>query len=340
MTLAELLDRDLAWSMEARGTTNHAPMALVALARLGATPDRLAPWQDRWMARFGIRESAAIFEIVDWRVHRGHRSAFASLRRHFARGIARRGVFPLLTEVFDHLPPAPATAAFHALIRLAYGLDIGHAGEAAAGLAMYVAAHAPLEAEPGGGEAMAPDEALRLLTDRLRDSAWTGDSIAGRVSNVATSTCFAAALPGLARTDASWHVLLAIARRAYIATGNFTVLHLVTGTHAGWVVQSHLPERLHSAFLEAFWIAYAAAYVSASAPVPPSHRLEEAGHGPAWSELRSRAIDSNDEHVIKLVDVLLLEDRQRPHPANRAAAMRVLGIAPAHPADSLALTVR
>lgn len=323
-TLTELLDRDLAWSMQARGTTNHAPMALVALARLGAAPARLAQWQARWMARHGILEAAPPIDVADWTAQRGIRPAFAGLRRHFARAIAARGPHAVLTEVFERLPPAPATSAFHAIIRLAYGLDIGHAGETAAGLAMYVAAHAPLDVTPKGGEPAGPRQALRRLADRLAGTRWTGDSIASRVAAVASSADFARSLAPLAPIDEPWHALLATARDLYIASGDFTVLHLVTGTHAGWVVQSHLPQRLQPAFLDAFWVAYAAGYVSANMSPLPDHPPEIVADC-AWADLRSRAIASDDEHVIKLVDVLSLEDRQRPHPANRRAATRVLG---------------
>ena len=256
---------------------------------------------------------------------------FSSLRRHFAERIAAEGARRVIGDVFGALPAAPGTAAFHAAIRLAYGLDAGHVGEIAAGLAMLVAAHAPMVLEPGSHEAADIEAAWIGLSARFGGTHWPGDSITSRLAAVANHAEFSSVLPPRP-VEAGWPALYAAARDLHAATGNFTALHMATGSHAASVVQSALPEALRGPWLDAFWIAYAAAIVAIGVPGPrPSHPPTPTM---AWADICSLAIASDDEHVIKLVDVCRREDLERPDPANRCAALRVI-----HPTDSLGRTV-
>jgi hypothetical protein len=200
--------------------------------------------------------------------------------------------------------PGVGAAAFHGLIRTASAVRCGHLGELADGLAYWASRHLRLGAlhNPLAGTARAPatedPEALLrelpagrsrqgLISDQLRDVARDG-----RINRVA------------ARLMVDGHTLERLARTAafaYAHTGNFTALHLVTGTHALRVLTRLLDEPLVAWAWH--WQAFAHAVVAA--------RLQPAGPVALrpWKTLIARALDQDDEHVIKLVESCLEEER-------------------------------
>ncbi len=107
----------------------------------------------------------------------------------------------------------------------------------------------------------------------------------------------------------------------YASTGDFTALHAVTSTHAfrvlaPFMVDSQLALRYH-------WQALAAAYIGIGAP-----RIEAPAHKapPAWDEILPRAIASEDEHTVKLVDSCRQEQRARGGDAYALVAARRAGL--------------
>ena len=84
---------------------------------------------------------------------------------------------------------------------------------------------------------------------------------------------------------------------AYGASGNFTILHGVTGCHAFRLLAPHL--RDERAALAHFWSAIVAAYLGSGSPPVHGWRLEGDDHL-AWDEIRLRALACEDEHDVKL----------------------------------------
>jgi hypothetical protein len=147
LKLSELLDANARFDLAARGTTNHCPMALVALAEMGASPARLQAFFDMWERDYALRAPPvdATISRHGWARHLGERPAFGALRLCFLDWIADAGPVPVVTAVLQEVPFSPATQAFHSLIRLAYGIETGHSGEIASGLASLISSHLPIE---------------------------------------------------------------------------------------------------------------------------------------------------------------------------------------------------
>jgi hypothetical protein len=192
-TLHSLLDANARFALDARGTTNHCPMALVALARMGAAPDRLQAFFAHWSERYAILETQPCTAIPDGDslAQVGNRTGFSSLRGYFLDAISRDGAPATIAEVLRRAPQAPATGAFHALIRIGYGIEAGHAGEIAAGLAAYVAANLPVAIDGAGSGAAASVEAgFAHLSRHLADRDWPLGSITGRLEAIAADPVF------------------------------------------------------------------------------------------------------------------------------------------------------
>lgn len=297
--LVELLTAGLAHAPEdAEGLGNHLPMALAALHHLGAGPERLAAFAQSHALRLQPAPPPQPWSPGDpWPDRLGRPEAWSGYRALFTEWITQEGATDMLGQVLPQLMPGVGAAAFHGLIRTASAVRCGHLGELADGLALWASRHLRLGAlhHPLAGTARAPatedPQALlrelparrsrqRLISDQLRDVGRDG-----RINRVA------------ARLMVDGHTLERLARTAafaYAHTGNFTALHLVTATHALRMLTRFLDEPLVAWAWH--WQAFAHAVVAA--------RLQPAGEVVLrpWKVLIARALDHDDEHVIKLVE--------------------------------------
>jgi hypothetical protein len=228
----------------------------------------------------------------------------------------------------DRLLPAIGAAAFHGAIRTAFALESGARGEAAHALAYWASQYQPLPASPAPAGTLSPDQVF----DRVaRDPVHAGKRPAGR--GIADRAMAAARAPDFAvhvrSLDASQLALDAIARallRAYVASGDFTLLHCVTGTHAFRLLGPYASDS--SAALADFWAAAVAAYMGAGAPVPHGWGLK-GDDTLDWPTIHARAVRREDEHDIKLAYSCWREWQHRGDDLyRRAASARVGGPSP------------
>jgi hypothetical protein len=302
-----------------RGLSNHLPMALSALARLGATDERLAAYAARYRQRRALRPArpAQAWPAGDaWTSRLGQRAAWPAYRDLFDQWLAHEGAADLLAQVLPALLPGCAAAAFHGLIRTAYGLQAGHGGEVVDGLAHWAAWHQPLGPLPRAQAQAEVADPVALLR-RLAAGQSKAGLIAERMADAARDGQVNAAAARLTIDAGTPRRLARAAAYAYAHSGNFTALHLLTASHAMVVVAPRADDA--DAAWRHFWQAYAHGVVAAAiAPAPPVPLL-------AWPQIMARALASDDEHVIKLVDSSREMERLFAEPADplwRQAASR------------------
>lgn len=320
-TLQHLLDENVRFGLAARGTTNHCPMALVALANMGATPDRLQAFFTRWTDKYAIIETQPAVALAgsDWRAQVGNLAAFSSLRRHFAEAIGRDGAPAVIADVVSRAPHAPATDAFHALIRIGYGIEAGHDGEIAAGLAAYVAASLPIEIDTDERRAaLSVEDGFAVMAAQLPDRDWPLGSITGRLRAIAADPTFRQALQSPPAGNNLLDELARVSIALYWQKADFTVLHMVTGVNAARLVLGRLPAALAERMRAPIWAALCATYVSVGAP--PLIRVAAPEVQAAWPEVLQRAIASDDDHVIKMVYTCFMESQRYPDSSYYLAA--------------------
>lgn len=296
MGLKDLLDAGARHDAEyASGLSNHRPMALVALARLGASDERLAAFDARYSARLQPMPPAEPLPAGDpWRGRLGEPRAWPVYRSLFAEWLAHEGA-DMLPQVLAGLMAGCGAAAFHGLIRTAYAIHAGHGPEIADALAYWACRWLPLDGTPPGAD-------LGLIFQAMQ--------------RAAAAPGFAAAVAEVRVDDQTPQRLAREAARLYAATGDFTVLHLVTSAHALRVLLPFVDEpRVAIA-------AYARAYVAArrAAAVKPG-RVATAL---PWAVLVEAALASDDEHLIKLVDSCKEEEAAHGGPDWQRAASRAV----------------
>lgn len=318
--LNELLDIGLRYAPEYQGgLSNHLPMALGALHGLGADGDRLREFFERYTPRLALAPPRGR-ALADWRTALGRMDAWADLFETFRVRIEHEGAPALLRETLPVLMEGVGAAAFHGPIRTAYGIENGHPGDTAAGLAYWAARHLPLPAPEVAAAHAAPAGWLAALAASLADTAFEGGLIFERMRAVGRSAAFARHAGALAVDAHTLQALADFAASAYAATRNFTVLHLVTSAHAMRLLLAQLAER--DAALRAYARAFAAGVIASGirldAPLLPPPALD-------WTEVVRRARRADDDHVIKLAyscraEALAYGDGARLHAAALAVA--------------------
>jgi hypothetical protein len=273
--LTALLDDGARFDAEYRGgLSNHLPMALLALRRLGADEARLAAFAAAYAARLEPAPAAAEWPAGEAWTHRlGERAAWPTYRTLFGEWLSYEHPEQVLEQVLPRLMVGCGAAAFHGMIRTAYAAQSGHDGELADALAYWACRWLPLDGTP-------PATNDGLIFERMQLAA----AQAGFEDAVDAVALDAGTLERLSRSSAT----------LYAASGNFTVLHLVTSCHAMRVLLPFADDGL--AALDEFIVAQVAGRHACGATAgEPAPLLP-------WDELVAAALLSDDEHLIKLVD--------------------------------------
>ncbi|KQY86268.1 questin oxidase family protein [Pelomonas sp. Root1444] len=316
--LHHLLDAGQALSPTYRGQlSNHLPMAQQALLALGASAARLQAWSEGHEAMLEPRISARPAQVVAER-DLGRPDSDAAWRAYFAARIGELGSGGALREALGLLLPGVGAAAFHGLIRTGHAVLAGHERELAAGLAHWAACFMPLPAAPHAGAPLALADWLHALAELPRPAYPPGSLISGRMQAWAGTAGFAAVAGRLHHGPDALRALALLAARTYAASGDFTVLHLLTASHAMSVLQPWWPT---PDLPRAFSVAAAAGLLASSAA--PASALDRLPSRP-WPALISAACDQDDAHVIKITHAAWRLGRRWPDPAWRRAVERAI----------------
>ncbi len=301
------------------GLSNHLPMALIALQRMGATPAQLEAFYCHYVPRLepmpadAETPTSGLKELL--RDSRGSMARLPVLRAGIRKAIREAGLEATLRELLPVLIPGVSAAAFHGIIRLAYAVQAEAPEEAAIALAYWAAEYLEL------GELPAPKTAsLEAIAGQLgpvtRNHEFRPGIITDRMAEVAALPKFraAASQPGSLALD----TLAAFALAAYRRTGNFTLLHGVTGCHALRILLPLIDNQERA--LRYYWQALLVAWLSTGAlDITTVTATDNAAPG-NWQELLRAACRASDEHVIKMVYTCWAENRHYGQEEYLAAA--------------------
>jgi hypothetical protein len=325
-TLHQLLDECLELPPEyAGGFSNHLPMALTALQKIGASHKRMADFKAAYVQRFTAPSLKSVPRIVsDWTTLLGQAEAFDALRCTFAASLSVKGRDFVLRDALAFLITGVGASAFHGAIRVAYAIEANHLDELAAALSYWAsrwtALTPPQAVEPDFDDVADWLRAIDLKLYGLESARCTRPvSIDARMhdaTQMAVYSLNAGRLRVVGRNTALLlgELALAAARR-YAATRDFTILHVATAARAVRVLLPWLPKQ--TAALDPLWHAVAAASIAADTAVDLSVAT---GKVTNWDEILVVARASDDEHVIKLVHAMAAQHDAARDPAWLLAA--------------------
>src|SRR5689334_2531167 len=113
-------------------------MALWSQHALGASEERLSDFSRKYSTLLDpMPESGPALEAKRWKEALGHDEALYGFVKFFEAQLRERGREAVLREVLEVLTPSLSSAAFHCLIRTAFGVRFDDDAEIAHGLAYW-----------------------------------------------------------------------------------------------------------------------------------------------------------------------------------------------------------
>ena len=299
---------------------SHHPMAITALDAMGASAEDMDRFESIYLPNLEpIAPAVVTIEAGDEAAHLGSPRAFPEWVAYFSRAIAADGADAVLRRWIDRLSPAIAAGAFHGAIRTAFALESGARDELAHGLAYWASVYVCLPEAPAPTGTLSPHEALAALASdpACAGKRHAGGSIVQRTHAATREPQFRACV---ASVDPDRLTLDEVARalvRAYAASGDFTLLHGVTGTQAFRLLVPYASDA--DAALQDLWASLVSAYIGAGSPPVDGWGLEGADTLD-WADIHARAVKREDEHDIKLAYSCWREWQHRGDDLYRRAA--------------------
>ncbi len=278
------------------GFANHLPMALVALDAMGATDSAIARFTRGYVPHLeAVRSAAVSIAPGEESSHLGKSSSYPAWIAYFEAALARGSAASVLQTWSATFAKGVGSAAFHGAIRTAYALESGVSAELARAMAYWAAAHEALPAVAPPSGSMSPLEVLREIS-RHPEARPEGRGITARIRAAVAAPSFAAHVASLDPKALDGRLLAEALIRAYAASGDFTLLHGVTGAHAFRILAPHFEDRLEAT--RQLWTAIVAAYMSCGSPSPDGWKLQ-GSDALSWPEIHRKAAACDDEHDVK-----------------------------------------
>jgi hypothetical protein len=273
---------------------NHLPMVLIALDKMGASRAQLRHAFERSIPHLERPHLPPPDPTVTIEECRNREELYPSALRYYELQIKEHGIEECLRRELPPLLPAIATAAFHPLIRTAYGIDANHQQEIATGLAYWNLEYHTLPASEERIALPAAEIPPRLAAQYPLIALAPGN-IADHMFSVTQQHGWMEAL--IQPEQLGLEDITRVAIDAYRGTRDFTLLHGVTGCHALRLILPYCPES--ESALRYFWAGLVVAYLSTG----PKQILQNKNGANLldWKTINKRACTSDDDHVLKLV---------------------------------------
>jgi hypothetical protein len=305
------------------GLANHLSMALCAEHALGANAERLSAFAKKYSSHLDPmpRDGSAV-DPKRWKDALGHDDALYGFVKFFETDLRERGRKIALGDALDVLTPSLNSAAFHCLIRTAFGVRFDDDAEIAHGLGYWAITADSLGALT---KVEKQERDPRVLLERIRadetlaKASFSGGSISGRMEQASHLRGFAELASALEIDEKTIDLLAREMLALFASTGYFSSLHAVTSTHALRVLLPFASDR--ELLLRYHWQALAAAFIGIGSPRAKEKFADDV---PDWSAIATRAVSSDDDHDAKLVFACREEQAFRGGDTYRfAAALRV-----------------
>ncbi|MES2149843.1 MAG: questin oxidase family protein [Pseudomonadota bacterium] len=273
--------------------SNHLPMALLALDRMGAAPEQMRIFFKAYRPR--LQKLNVADEPLSPLASLGSGTGFEGALRYFQDLTSQQGAEPVLRQWLPILAPGLAASAFHSMIRLAYALEAENQTEICFALAYWTTEYCPFSLSMSPVERTL-ESIVASLSSSVAGYRFAPGLITSRMTEIAAHPLVKASAIQPQRITLTSIATFALS--AYLQKGDFTSLHMVTGCHAFRVIQGYFDD--HTLALRYLWQAIAIAYLTAES-IYPDHgqpRLDPGNY--SWTDCIERARCSLDDHVIKL----------------------------------------
>ncbi len=302
MNLKELIAKNQTFSAEYhQGFSNHASMALIALHELGADEEKLNTFFDEYKSVLEPKPATKI-KITDDNYHDilGKNGVISDYTEFFLEKLPGKNRDEILREYLNELTLGIPTAAFHPIIRMAYGLIINNNTEIMIGLAYLASQYHPLSKKlnTNSGEKNI-SQILETITQQNKPHILEYEQgfLTGRLQLAVNNydiddRCNQLKVTENTLADIAHHIA-----NLYLLKPNILTLHLVTGCHALRKLLPYFSEQCLP--LKTLLHAFIAAFIIEQKPDLTTNDVDESSL-PSWNIIIENSLHQQDEHIIKL----------------------------------------
>jgi len=281
-----------------KGLANHLPMAVTALERMGGDRGQIERFANIYVQKLEPVKNMPLYKMRSIEENFGKRELFSSFLVFFKNELEKKGIRKVLNEYLDRLFPGVSASAFHALIRLAYALEINSTEEVAISLAFWSS-----EFQNNGKIKKSSGKSLFDIFNDLNKDFKNFDPghgiISEKIASIVKSVEFKKKYIQPDYIELRDIALLAI--KLYLTSGDFILLHGVTASHALRIVLPFVKDK--NSALRYFWISLLAAILISDFKEIERERLLQGGMSEQnrINKVFKSVLQSIDDHTIKIV---------------------------------------
>jgi hypothetical protein len=321
------------------GLTNHAPMAVEALAALGRA-EAVMPWLERYKKGMLPRPVArSPISAKDWRAALGKEQRVADWNAFFENELKDAPWREVLACWTDRLSPGFCASAMHGIIRVGHAVRSLNEAETpvrirelADGLGYWAAAYQTLPiAQNGTGTFRAREAIGKIPLVPVARRKFSG-TIVSSLEALDEFPDFASVIglldvkldPSQIISDMSETFARVYLTNAHDVLSTIVFIHSVTGVVALRSIFPYLLETTTPVLLQYAWQGSCALYSAFGQSAPRVGEIEPPRE--SRDTLIDIAVANGDEHVIKFTEACLREYDFNPSPAYLAAARHSIGM--------------
>lgn len=286
------------------GLVNHLPMAQLAIFKMMGDLDKVKRYSDVYVLKMDINPIRPTNRKVNnFEECLGEVDAYEACLAFVEKEIEKRGLETVVREVLNAYALGMSAGLFHVTIRLGYALegyrmDPTSTDEVARSLSYYITAYRKairLEKKISGD---AFKESLeRMLDDKhLRNLVTSGISTGSKLKALYTDDHFISSAFTIDGNEASKvKTLLNILLDYYNKSGNFLILHCITGLHALLMLKPYFDD--FNDTLDVYTTCMIGHVLSLQGL--KVHDFNIAYQGISWDEIIESGANDKDVHTIK-----------------------------------------
>ncbi len=285
--------------------TNHLNMALYALYKMGADDVRLNQFAKGYISRSKLPPLLPPDMKIsreNFSEHLGRDGSYSSYILYFENEFKDKNIEDVLKKYVNILLPGEAGGAFHGIIRLAYAYELNDKNELARALAYFAEAYKEFslpEELQNSMKIIDPIVAISQLSKNsyFRNFEFRRPLIIGRMEDIYEDPQFFKIISEIADDYCTSEYFSELLLKLYSLTGDFTILHGFTSTHALCVLSPFIND--YKSILKQHWSLLQLAYLSTNCTPISDYAAAEKING--WPKIFIEACKSSDVHTLKLV---------------------------------------
>jgi len=295
-------DRD---SLYGDKLTNHLNMGLYALYKMGANEKRLHDFAERYISNSKLPLLASVEVKIsedNFYDYLGVDGYYSSYIPFFQKELKNTDTDAVLKRYVNILIKGAAGGAFHGLIRLAYAYELNEIDELAKALAYFAEAYQefPISDETKESiETIKPIDGISALSENayFQNFEFSRPLIIGRMLDIYEDPEFCKVITQISDEYCTSEYFSELLLELYGRTGDFTILHGFTSTHALRILKRFITD--YKSILKQQWFLLQLAYLSTKcAAINEFPNLDSVK---SWQDIFKDACKSEDVHTIKLV---------------------------------------